>query len=70
MKKKCKNCKYYHQGDDKEYAGDGCYYWCEGSVNGFDCYKTERILMWLPLVISVVSLLLVLLRPILVGMLR
>ena len=70
MKRKCKNCRYYHKADDTEYATDGCYYWCEGSEFGLYCYKTERILMWLPLVISIVSLLLVLLRPILVDMLR
>lgn len=56
MKKKCRNCEYYHKGDDIEYASDGCYYWCEGSKYGFDCYKTERILKWLPLVISILAL--------------
>ena len=69
VKKKCRNCRYYHKAD-AEHGDDGCYYWFYGSHRGFNCYKTERLLKWLPLIISVVSLLLVLLRPILVDMLQ
>ena len=69
MKKRCRKCRYYHKAD-AEHGSDGCYYWCEGSRSGFDCYKTERFLEWFPLIISAVALLLVLLRPTLVDMLR
>ena len=56
MKRKCRNCKYYHKADYQEYGSDGCYYWCEGSEFGFCCYKTERILIWLPLFVSMLAL--------------
>ena len=69
MKRRCTNCKYYHTADN-EHGDDGCYYWFYGSRCGYGCYITERLLKWCPLVISVISLLLVLLKPILVDMLR
>lgn len=61
LKRKCRNCRYYHKAD-AEHGSDGCYYWYYGSVYGLNCYKTESVLRWIPLIISVVAFIIALCR--------